>query len=61
MNSKQGIVPSKGVHPKSFHRCGMNLDCTDDADIDSADEVAGLPNDAYNPPICLQTTLRGTY
>ncbi|MEE3082735.1 MAG: hypothetical protein VX320_01425 [Candidatus Thermoplasmatota archaeon] len=40
---------------------GQNLDCTDDPDVDSADEVAGLPNDAYNPPICLQTTLTISY
>ena len=36
---------------------GQNVECTDDRDEDSADEVAGLPNDAYNPPLCLRTTL----
>lgn len=36
---------------------GQNIQCTDDRDQDSADEVAGLPNDAYNPPLCLKTTL----
>jgi len=35
----------------------QTVECTDDRDQDSADEVAGLPNDAYNPPICLRTTL----
>lgn len=35
----------------------QNIECTDDKDFDSADEVAGLPNDAYNPPICLRSTL----
>ncbi len=35
----------------------QTIQCTDDRDQDSADEVAGLPNDAYNPPICLRTTL----
>ena len=36
---------------------GQTIGCTDDRDEDSADEVAGLPNDAYNPPICLRTTM----
>ncbi|MEE2812770.1 MAG: hypothetical protein VX627_07110 [Candidatus Thermoplasmatota archaeon] len=36
---------------------GQNIQCTDDQNADSADEVAGLPNDAYDPPICLSTTL----
>jgi len=36
---------------------GQDVQCTDDPDIDSADEVAGLRNDAYDPPLCLQTTL----
>ncbi|MDE0708115.1 MAG: hypothetical protein OSB33_04110, partial [Candidatus Poseidoniales archaeon] len=35
----------------------QTIQCTDDRDQDSADEVAGLPNDAYNPPLCLRTTL----
>ena len=35
----------------------QTIQCTDDPDVDSADEVAGLPNDAYNPPLCLRTTL----
>ena len=35
----------------------QTVECTDDRDQDSADEVAGLPNDAYNPPLCLRTTL----
>jgi len=35
----------------------QTVGCTDDRDQDSADEVAGLPNDAYNPPLCLRTTL----
>ena len=35
----------------------QSIQCTDDADVDSADEVAGLPNDAYNPPLCLRTTM----
>ena len=35
----------------------QTVQCTDDRDQDSADEVAGLPNDAYNPPLCLRTTL----
>ena len=34
-----------------------DIQCTDDADEDSAGEVSGLPNDAYNPPLCLRTTL----
>ncbi len=40
---------------------GANLDCTDDPNVDSADEVVGLPNDAYDPPICLRTTLGISY
>ena len=35
----------------------QTIQCTDDRTQDSADEVAGLPNDAYNPPLCLRTTL----
>ena len=35
----------------------QSIQCTDDRDEDSADEVAGLPNDAYNPPLCLRTTM----
>ena len=35
----------------------QSIECTDDRDQDSADEVAGLPNDAYNPPLCLRTTM----
>ena len=35
----------------------QSVQCTDDRDQDSADEVAGLPNDAYNPPLCLRTTM----
>ncbi len=35
----------------------QSIQCTDDRNQDSADEVAGLPNDAYNPPLCLRTTL----
>ena len=35
----------------------QTIQCTDNPDFDSADEVAGLPNDAYNPPLCLRTTL----
>ena len=35
----------------------QSIQCTDDRDQDSADEVAGLPNDAYNPPLCLRTTM----
>jgi len=35
----------------------QTIQCTDNPDVDSADEVAGLPNDAYNPPLCLRTTL----
>jgi hypothetical protein len=36
---------------------GGTIQCTGDGGQDSADEVAGLPNDAYNPPLCLRTTL----
>ena len=35
----------------------QSIQCTDDRDQDSADEVAGLPNDAYNPPLCLRATM----
>lgn len=32
------------------------IDCTEDPDSDSADELASLPNNAFQPPICLRTT-----
>ena len=34
----------------------VQIDCTEDPDSDSADELANLPNNAFQPPICLRTT-----
>jgi len=45
------------AYTNSINLGGTQVQCTSDPDEDSADEVAGLPNDAYNPPICLRTTL----
>ena len=34
---------------------GQNIACTDDMNEDSIDEVLGLPNNAFNPPLCLRS------
>jgi len=34
----------------------VQIECTEDPDSDSADELEGLPNNAFQPPICLRTT-----
>ncbi len=34
---------------------GQNIACTDDMNEDSIDEVFGLPNNAFNPPLCLRS------
>jgi len=34
----------------------VQIECTEDPDSDSADELASLPNNAFQPPICLRTT-----
>lgn len=34
---------------------GQNIACTDDMNEDSIDEVLGLANNAFNPPLCLQS------
>ncbi|MEE2748263.1 MAG: hypothetical protein VX473_07360 [Candidatus Thermoplasmatota archaeon] len=55
-----GFGTTSGVQTSYVNQITLEdqaIQCTDDRDQDSADEVAGLPNDAYNPPICLKTTL----
>lgn len=39
---------------------GQNIQCSDDATADSADEVAGLENNAFQPPLCLQSVAQIT-
>jgi len=34
---------------------GVTIQCSSDKDSDSADELAGLPNNAFQPPICLRS------
>jgi hypothetical protein len=34
---------------------GQNIQCTDDMNEDSIDEVLGLPNNAFHPPLCLRS------
>ena len=34
---------------------GQNIQCTDDMNEDSIDEVLGLPNNAFYPPLCLRS------
>ena len=34
---------------------GQNIACSDDMNADSIDEVLGLPNNAFQPPICLRS------
>ncbi len=34
----------------------VQIECTEDPDSDSADELASLSNNAFQPPICLRTT-----
>ncbi len=48
---------SQTIYVDSVTLGDAQVQCTSDPDEDSADEVAGLPNDAYNPPLCLRTTL----
>ncbi|MDP6905885.1 MAG: hypothetical protein QF440_00520, partial [Candidatus Thalassarchaeaceae archaeon] len=55
-----GFGTTSGINTQYVNQIEINdqnVECTSDADFDSADELAGLPNDAYNPPICLRTTL----
>ena len=34
---------------------GVQVQCSEDGTEDSADEVAGLPNNAFQPPLCLRS------
>ena len=42
---------------QSIDVAGMPITCTDDPEQDSADEDSALPEDAYNPPICMRVVL----
>ena len=42
---------------QSIDVAGAPITCTDDPELDSADEDASLPEDAYNPPICMRVVL----
>ncbi|MBT4059692.1 MAG: hypothetical protein HOE69_05220 [Euryarchaeota archaeon] len=51
--SGSAVVESQIVNQVTIE--GQSISCTDDMNADSIDEVFGLPNNAFEPPLCLRS------